>query len=224
MNKQEQAAIDAVARQFHASWHPARGSADAEIVLPGSRAPVIIRPLGFAIRDAKPRLRFDKVVIRLMEDLRESFRDAVPDGTTILLTLTAPIRLSGKTADAIDENVRALLHRAPDRDQKREFFGNHVQIRFLNGTSSRAPKLIGFVHNPGTEPRLFLDAASALLEVIGVEARKRAATGRWLVLTGAGERAGVDVHRHILSQLDALNPFAKVFSVLDDGQVEALTD
>lgn len=225
MNKQEQTAIEAVARQLRATWQPARGSADAEIVLARSRAPVVIRPLGFAIRGAaKPRLRFDKVVIRLMESLREGLNEAVPDGMTILLALTAPIHVPGKTAEAIEENIRALLRRAPDRDEKEELFGNKVQIRISNGTSSRAPKLIGFVHNPDTGARLFLDAASALLEIISVEARTRAATDRWLVLTGAGERSGVGVYRHILSQLHALSPFKKVFGVLDSGEVECLAE
>jgi hypothetical protein len=47
---------------------------------------------------AKPRLRFDKVATRLIERLQATLGETVPDGTTVLLTITAPIRLPSKTA------------------------------------------------------------------------------------------------------------------------------
>src|SRR5215467_14055812 len=66
---------------------------------------------------AKPRLRFDKVVTRLMERLQAAVREIVPDGTTVLLTVTAPIRLASKTAAALEDKIQNLLkRRSPGRD------------------------------------------------------------------------------------------------------------
>jgi hypothetical protein len=73
----------------------------------GKRVPVDITTLkrrGTGQGDAaKPRLRFDKVATRLIERLQATCGETVPDGMTVLLTITAPIRLPSKTAASLED-------------------------------------------------------------------------------------------------------------------------
>lgn len=107
-----------------------------------------------------PGLRFDKVATRLVERLQRNLAKAVPRDATVLVTITAPIRLPAKTADALEETVRALLTRgSTQRDKTAVINGNSVRIRVTKHASKRAPRVLGFVHNSGVDPILILDAA-----------------------------------------------------------------
>jgi hypothetical protein len=136
LKKQERTAIEAVARRFSATWEKSNDPPDAYIMVAGKRVAVDITTLkrrgigqGHA---AKPRLRFDKVATRLIERLQATLGETVPNGTTVLLTITAPIRLPSKTAASLEDTITTLLGRgSPGRDERDMIHGNRVQIRLL---------------------------------------------------------------------------------------------
>jgi hypothetical protein len=106
------------------------------------------------------RLRFDKVARALVERVRGAVRDLVPESKTLIFTVTAPIRLPSKTAAALEDKIRDALARRPARlEIKDSIHGNHVRIWLVPSTASRAPKVMGFVHNPETDPKLVLAMA-----------------------------------------------------------------
>ncbi len=106
-------------------------------------------------------LRFDEVATRVVERLRAAVSDTAPNGTTVVVTITAPIRLPGKTTASLASKIHTLLgRRAPGKDVKATIHGNRVRIRIVRGAAKRAPKLVGFVHNPDIDPRLLLDRTS----------------------------------------------------------------
>ena len=154
---------------------------------------------------AKPRLRFDNVATRFIERLQATLGETVPDGMTVLLTITAPIRLPSKTAASLEDKIQTLLGRgSPGRDKKETVHGNRVQIRLLRDEAERAPKMIGFVHNSDSDPLLLLNMTRELLELISAEARRRAprlAGDRWLVVISAGGISCLEVYRYIYSHL-----------------------
>ena len=230
LNKQEQTAIEAVARRFSATWVKSNDPPDAYIVIAGKRVAVDIATLkwrgSLQGNAAKPRLRFDRVATRLIEGLQAILGEAVPDGMTVLLTITAPIRLPSKTAAALEGKIQTLLGReSPGRDEKTTIHGNHIQIRFLMGASERAPKMIGFVHNSDSEPLLILNMTSELLERISAEVGVWATSlaDRWLVLISAGDISWLEVYRYIYSQRRMATDFEKIFMVFGDGRVGILT-
>ena len=231
LNKQEQTAIEAVARRFPATWVKGNDPPDAYIVIAGKRVAVDIATLKWrgALQGsaAKPCLRFDRVATRLIEGLQAILGEAVPDGMTVLLTITAPIRLPSKTAAALEGKIQTLLGReSPGRDEKTTIHGNRVQIRVLMGASERAPKMIGFVHNSDSDPLLILNMTRELLERISAEAGMRAtrlAGDRWLVLISAGDISWLAVYRYIYSQRRMATDFEKIFMVFGDGRVGILT-
>ena len=107
LKKQERTAIEAVARRFSATWEKGSDPPDAYIMVARKRVAVDITTLkrrstgqGNA---AKPRLRFDKVATRLTERLQATLGETVPNGMTVSLTITAPIRLPSKTAASPEE-------------------------------------------------------------------------------------------------------------------------
>jgi hypothetical protein len=119
-------------------------------------------------------LRFDKVATRLIERLQATLGETVPDGLTVLLTITAPIRLPSKTAAALEDKIQTLLGRGSrGRDEKDTIHGNRVQIRLLRDQSERAPKMIGFVHHSDSDPLLLLNMTRELLELISGEAGRQ---------------------------------------------------
>jgi hypothetical protein len=231
LKKQERTALEAVARRFSATWGQAGDSSDAYIALAGKRVAVDITTLkrhGTGQDNAvKPGLRFDKVAARLIESLKIALGESVPHGVTVLLTITAPIRLPSKTAALLENKIQTLLgRRSPGRDEKDTIHGNCVQIRLLRNKSERAPKMIGFVHNSDSDPLLLLNMTSELLELISTEAGRlspRLAGNRWLVVISARDPSSLEAHRYIYSQLHMATSVKKTVMVFGDGSVGILT-
>jgi hypothetical protein len=228
LNKQKRAALDAIAKNFSAIWE---GNPAAPcFAVAGKRVDLDVRTLkqrGDGQKKAgRVRLRFDKVVVRLLDQLQATLAKAVPDGMTVFLTVTAPIRLPSKTAAALEEKIQLLLQRGShSRAVKDSIYGNRVQIQLLNHAIRRTPKLMGFVHNPDTDPHLLLNMTRAWIELVSVDVGKRAArsTGdRWLVVISDGEISNLEPHRYIYSQLRLASDFTKSLMVFGDGRVEVL--
>jgi hypothetical protein len=231
LHKQERTAIEAVARQFSATWEEGSATSDACISVSGKRVAVDIKSVKTRGTNrgnaSKPGLRFDKVATWLIQHLRAALDETVPDGTTVLLTITAPIRLPSKTAAALEDKIQNLLgRRSPGRDEKDTIHGNLVHIRLLRGESERSPKMIGFVHNSDSDPLLLLNMTREVLELINAEAGRlvpRLAGDRWLVVIGAGRISCLEAYRYIYSQLRTPTDYEKILMVFGDGRVGVLT-
>ena len=103
-------------------------------------------------------LRFDRSVMRLIDDLRAHAEQRVPNGIAVLLTVTAPVRLRAKTAGSLKEKVEDLFESEfPRRDLRFVMHKNHVRIRFIKGSSKQLPKLVALVHNPDIDSRFLLN-------------------------------------------------------------------
>ena len=86
--------------------------------------------------------------------------------------------------------------------------------------------MIGFVHNPDSDPRLLLNLTRELLGLLSAADGRRAPrlTGdRWLLLI-TGETSCLEAYRYVYSQLRAVTAFKKILMVFDDGRVGVLTD
>jgi hypothetical protein len=204
---------------------------DAYIRVDGKRVAVdiaILKRRGNAQDNAaRPGLRSDKVATRLMERLQATLGETVADGMTLLLTVTAPIRLPAKTAAALEDKIPTLLARPlPGRDEKDTIHGNRVRIRILRNESERAPKIIGFVHNSDSDPLLLLNMTRELIELLSAEAGRRAqrpAGDRWLMIMSTGKSSCLEAYRYIYSQLRIATGFRKILMVFGDGSVGMLT-
>lgn len=231
LKKRERTAMEAVARRFSATWEKGSGPSDAYIMIAGKRVAVEVAALkkrGTCKGDApRIRLRFDKVVTRLMDRLQATLGETVPAGITVLLTITAPIRLPAKTAASLEEKIQTLLSRGlSGRDAKGTIHGNRVRIRLVRNESGRAPKIIGFVHNSDSDPLLLLNMTCELPDLISANAGRRTprpAGDRWLVMISAGGISCLEKYRHIYSQLCMVTDFKKILMVFSDGSVGVLT-
>jgi hypothetical protein len=252
LRKHEQSAMEAVAKWSSAKWEEGGDPPGAYLRFNGKRVAVGIATLkrretshGNA---AKPRLRFDKVVVWLMERLQTTLGKTVPHGMTLLLTVTAPIRLPAKTAASLEERIQTLFGRrspvrnmpsgvangrdvparvVPVRDVQTTTHGNRVRIRVLRGGAERAPKMIGFVHNSDTDPLLLFNMTGEMLQLASAEAGRRLPTAdleRWLVVISARGISCLAAYRYIYSQLLAATGFKKVVMVFGDGRVGVLAE
>lgn len=234
MKQQERAVIEALANRRSANQEEGAGQSDATLIVDGKRVTLqiaAIKGLRVAGRGrqsrARLRLRFDKVVVRLIERLRATFREGMPGNVTVLLTISAPIRLPSKTADALEDKIRVLLAR---RDARTEtsgtIHGNQIRLRRETFASSPA-KIIGFVHNAVTDPRMLLDMTRSLAELLSEQAdavsAKESSEDRWLVVKDAGTRSHVDAYRYIYSELRIPTRFKKILMMSGDGRVETLS-
>lgn len=123
-------------------------------------AGTIERKIVARIGAAKLRLRFDKVALRLVGGLKAALASAVPEGETVVFTISAPIRLPAKTAVALDHLLRNAL---TDGERRETIYGNEVRTRRLNGVPKRMPKVLGFVHNLESDAGAILALAEAQL-------------------------------------------------------------
>jgi hypothetical protein len=231
LRKQERIAIEAVARHFSATWEMPSDSSGIYLTVAGRRVAVGVVTLkrhGACQADTpKIRLRFDRVAMRLIESLNTALGKAVPGGTTAIVTVTAPVRMASKTAAELEERIQTLLsRRLPSRDEKATIYGNRIRIRFVRDGSVHVPRVIGFVHNPETDPLLLLNVASELLDLAKARARGRvveSAADCWLVVISARGSSCLEVYRHVFSHLRLSAKFKRVLMVFADGRVGELS-
>lgn len=109
-------------------------------------------------------LRFDKVALRLVAQMQAELRDDVPIGKTVLVTVSAPIRLPGKTANALEERIRQWLTSPSNAAEFQETInGNRARVRLVIRTSSGTPNVLGFVHNPDVDTTALLSSVESAL-------------------------------------------------------------
>lgn len=229
LRKPERTAIDAVAQHFSATWDKGEQPPDAYVKI-GKKIAVDITAIKQRMikwdGQAKPRLRFDKVVVELIKRLQTGLHQAVPDGKTLIVTVTAPIRLPRKTADTLEDKILSSLARGSARIEfKDTVHGNQVRVRLVKSFTGTS-KVIGFVHNPDSDPEVLLGVTDLLLQLVGADASKpRPAdlTGdRWLVIVYEGEPFQVDTYRHVCSQISLPTGLKKVLMVFAGSKVESL--
>jgi hypothetical protein len=125
---------------------------------PAIDADTVEREIIARIRAAKLRLRFDKVALRLVGGLKAALASAIPEGETLVFTISAPIRLPAKTAVAMDHLLRNAL---TDGERRETIYGNEVRSRRLKGVPKRMPKVLGFVHSLESDAGAILALAEA---------------------------------------------------------------
>jgi len=162
LRKQKQAAVEAVARHFSATWEKGEDPPDAYLTIARKRIAVEVTTIKPRIAHrgglTKPRLRFDRVALGLVRRLQAALCESVPDGKTLILTITAPIRVPSKTAAALEDKIRTYLARRSAQVEARDtIHGNQIRVRLVKGGGSeRTSKVIGFVHNPDSDPDVLL--------------------------------------------------------------------
>jgi hypothetical protein len=234
LGKQQEAALDVVARHFRTTWEKGDGSSpDAFLAIGGKRIAVEVTAIQQGIAEwgdrTKPRLRFDRVALRLVERLQAALAKLVPDGQAVVLTVTAPIRLPSRTAAAVESKVLdGLARRTAWVEISETIHGNRVRVRLVKGLSRRMPKVIGFVHNPDSDhAEVLLGLTKLLLRHIGAAADKRPPArfsgDRWLLVADKNGLSYVEIYRHVLSQFAISTDFKKILMVLADGRVEIVT-
>ena len=214
LKKAEKAAVEAVAAHVSATWKD--GPSGAHLMIGGKRIAIAIAIIKPQVA-AKQRLRFDRVALELLRRLQTGLQDSVPDGKTVVLTVTAPIRQSGKTAAAVEEKIKdGLARRSAKLDVKDTIQGNSVRARLVKGGN---PKVVGFVHNPDPKSDVLLDLTQALLGRVNALEKERT-PDLWLVIADDGGRPHIEAYRWLASQMSG---FKKVLIALKDDVVETLS-
>jgi hypothetical protein len=113
---------------------------------------------------SKLGLRFDRVVVRVLRDLRGFAKTRVPTGKTVILTLTAPILTPTRTVAALQPEIDTLLRSGTrDGDRIASVCGNAIRIRVAKHMSSRNHELIGLVHNRDIDSKHLADLVESWL-------------------------------------------------------------
>jgi hypothetical protein len=224
----ERAAIMAVARHFRATLEQGADPRDAYLIIAGKRIAVeVAAPEAGLFRRSRPkapRLRFDRVVVGLLGRLRVALAERVPQRTTAVVTITAPIRLASKTAAALEEMIGRLPRaRSARRAVRKTVNGNQVRVQIMrSGGTSRSP-LAGFVHNRDSDPGVLFDLTRALLRIGPSGHSLRGFSGdRWLVIAAEQERAWIPTYRHACSELFVRADFQRIVLVSAAGDVSTL--
>jgi hypothetical protein len=228
LTQRERMTIEAVAGHFSAKWKEGEDQAAGHLAIAGKRIAIriaMIKKSGDGAVSGNPRLRFDKVARGLLGHLQTALRDVVPDDRAVIVTVTAPIRLPAKTADALEKRIRDSFARGAARvDIEDTIHENAIRIRIVRSDPAQTSKVIGFVHNPGPHADdILLDSTEALLAFRGAPADKQREPERWLIITNENAFPSVGTWRQICSQLSLPCVFKKIALMSADGRVESLT-
>jgi hypothetical protein len=220
LRERKQAAITAVARHCRATLEQGADPRDTYLIIAGKRIAVEVTavetPVSRRSRLQPPRLRFDRVVLGLLGRLRAALPDGAPKGATVVVTITAPIRLPSRTAALLEENIRMLLReRSAPRQLRKTAHGNQLQIRIMRGGRTPTSKLVGFVHNRDSDPGILFELTRSLLGRSGSGGRIRTGFSgdRWLVIATEDEASWIQTYRHVCSQLFARTDFQRIVLV-----------
>lgn len=126
------------------------------------------------------RLRFDRVVLATARRLRADLTPSVPAQATLVVTLSAPIRVAARTAAMIVASARPRLVARSRAILRQSIYGNDVRIGLLAGTGSDAARLACFVHNADSDVPFLLACCRRLLAKAAPAPGTR--SRRWLVL------------------------------------------
>ena len=230
VKKRERTAVEAVARHLSATWEQGEGPPDAYLTIAGKRIAVevtTIRPRIAARGLTKPRLRFDRVALGFVRRLQAALGKSVPDGKTLIVTITAPYGCPRRRWPRWKDKIRTgLARRSAPVDARDTIHGNQVRVRLVKGGSKRTTKVVGFVHNPDSDADALLDIAHSLIECIGAKAGEGGPAGfagdRWLVLAGEDRLSHLEPYRHVYAQLSIPTDFKKIVMVFAGGRIEAL--
>lgn len=111
-----------------------------------------------------PRLRFDRVALRLVEGVSHALQDDVPEGACLVFAVTAPIREPAKTMAALIEMLRPKLADRGDPAKLAQLMhGNQVRAQVMVNRSRPDAKIVGFVHNPEPSPDSLFDTVQRML-------------------------------------------------------------
>lgn len=110
---------------------------------------------------ALPRLRFDRVAQRVAKSLQAALIGVTPPKASMVVTVTAPIRLPARTV----AELGVLLRSPPVRGFDKIVCGNRVRARIIRSHFRGAPKVIVFVHNPVPSPSGLFRLVEASLSV-----------------------------------------------------------
>jgi hypothetical protein len=229
----QQAAIEAVAKHFSATWQSADGAPEAYLTVRGQKIALDVADLTQQSPRKKPvakaRFREDKVATRVLRDLVGALHAHVPAGKSIILTLGAPIRVANKLVVALTEVLVAYLEkRSEDVDERRTILGNRVRFRVLTPSSKWPTKVIGFVFTGDPAPGVLAATLCSLRDEIAAMAKRRTPKGftgdRWLVLHSDYWIADVKTYRRAYSLLAPPHDFSKILTVSSGGRIEVLAE
>lgn len=109
-------------------------------------------------------LRFDRIVVRVLDHLKLFVDANAPEGLTVLLTLTAPVRAPKKMAVALEREIAALLQNGcPEAERSIVLHGNRAELRLVERAPTLGQELLGFVHNPDVDAVVILNLAERWL-------------------------------------------------------------
>jgi hypothetical protein len=108
-------------------------------------------------------LRFDKVALRFGNRLRDALCDDVAAGMTLIVTITAPLRQSSKTANELIDAIRPFCARSAKGDLREKLYDNSIAVRLAPGIDGKS-NVIVLVHNPHPDASKLLAAAEWLLD------------------------------------------------------------
>jgi hypothetical protein len=115
---------------------------------------------------SKLGLRFDRVVVAVMSNLRSFAASVAPKDVTVLVAIAAPILMPAKTMEDLQQQIGEMLSGPrPAGDRTATLRGNDTQLRLVAFAPVKAPRLIGFVHNRGSMPEALFDLAEQWLHL-----------------------------------------------------------
>jgi len=227
--RNERVALEPIAKHLAGARVRGRAPADASVRLAGKRIALTVVALSpqasHARRSARPSLRLDRVALEVVSRVRTAIQRQVPADRTIVVTISAPIRLAAKTAAALSSRVlNRVSGRARAERSLHRIHGNRIEIWILQGGIATTSKLVGFVHNPDVDPRIFIEVTRALLAAIGPHRRAaaRRSGARWLLFENHGDRLPIETYRNVCQQLRLGTAFERLFVALPDGGIERL--
>jgi hypothetical protein len=104
--------------------------------------------------------------VRVLDELARLAEDTLPLDTAVLVTISAPIRLPGKTISALARKFSDFLPSDIDGvDVCSSLCGNYVRLRLVKLLLPEAHRFLGFVHNSDGDSAQLLNMAEKWLSL-----------------------------------------------------------
>ena len=229
LREDEKFVIEALCATYGGTWRVGEDPPDAYISLDGQETAVEISILTEHVIDKSgkvvPRLSQDSGVIGLCDELAEEFKNLIPSGVYILLTISAPLNKIRKTKAYLIHEIKKIVQRNTATERVVEIYKNRVKIQLISGDRLSGKKVVGIVPNQNSNADILVNARYILNERLNEKTKKCSKIVHrplWLALFNDYWLAGPDTYKLAMKNLSITHPFDKICLVLGNKQVHTL--
>jgi hypothetical protein len=226
LREDEHFVIEALCAVYDGTWRIGEDPPDAYIALGKDEVAVEVSILTQHVSNKSgkmvPRLSQDSGVLRMCDEINEKFKNVIPSGIYVHLTISVPLNRMRRTKADLIEEIKGIIKEKAPNERDVEINENKITIRLISGDRPSGKKVLGCVRNQNSEANIPANVQYILAERISDKVKKCSRLIHrplWLALFNDYWLAEPDTYKLAMRELSIGHPFERICLVLGNKEV-----